>query len=456
MSAVVSFFIGLLSIALMVTIHETGHFIFARLSGISVEVFAIGWGKSIKRWRSKGVEYRINIFPLGGYCRLKGAEDLQRGLETGGDDFETVDPGSLFAVSAAKRIPTYLAGPLFNLLFALILFVPFLMMDYQGYGEPNTIIVSSDFPTVFGLEEGSENAAKKAGIQSGDTIIAIDGQAVSDFSEIQKNLAARDAESPTRFTIVRGMDTRDIMVTPEYDEVQDRVLFGIASKVPAVVGAISELSPESQTPMKAGDTILAVQGIAVNHTVGVMDVLLEHPDTVSLTVEHADDSRASFTYVPQRDMQGNNRYGFSFIRPIETKSGLPFARAVIGAFEKTIESMKNTILMIPRLFQDGVSLNGSVAGPLRISYVIGEMRNSGLRSTLHLLAMVSISLAMANLLPIPGLDGGAILFSILELFRGKRISPRWYVRFQAVGMLFLMFIMVLVLFGDIRYFFLGS
>jgi len=80
MDGVVSFLIGFLSIALMVTIHETGHFVFARLSGITVEVFAIGWGKAIKRWTVHGVEYRINIFPLGGYCKLKGTDDLQRSL----------------------------------------------------------------------------------------------------------------------------------------------------------------------------------------------------------------------------------------------------------------------------------------------------------------------------------------------------------------------------------------
>jgi regulator of sigma E protease len=118
--------------------------------------------------------------------------------------------------------------------------------------------------------------------------------------------------------------------------------------------------------------------------------------------------------------------------------------------------MLDTFLLIPKLFSGAFAMDEVVAGPLRISYVIGEMRNAGIRAILHLLAMVSISLAAANLLPIPGLDGGSILLSILEILRRKPVSPRIYVRFQSVGLLFLFLLMLFVVAGDLRFFFLGS
>lgn len=453
MGSLFSLAIGILSISLMVTIHETGHFVFARLSGISVEVFAIGWGKSIKRWRSGNTEYRINLFPLGGYCRLKGSDDLQRSLDVGGKDFSMIEKGSLFAVSPLKRIPTFLAGPIFNLIFALLLFIPFLMLDYHNYAEPNRIVVSSDFPAVFNQPGDYRNAAHQAGLETGDTILRIDGESVSDFSEIRALLSSKGTEVPTRFTIRRDDRTMEIDVVPEYDAALDRPLFGVSSYIVPTIGNIVELSPESLTGMMVGDTIVEVQGKPVAHTVAVMDKLMGNPQIVEISIRHADGRQETFSYHPHKDKDGNNTYGFSFSIPKKENEGLSFLQAIPQSFVTTYESIRDSIKLIPSLFTDS-SLQDSLAGPLRISYVIGEMRNSGMRVMLHLLAMVSISLGVANLLPIPGLDGGAILLSLVEFLRGKRVSPKWYVRFQAVGMIFLIFIMLMVLLSDIRFFLL--
>jgi regulator of sigma E protease len=108
------------------------------------------------------------------------------------------------------------------------------------------------------------------------------------------------------------------------------------------------------------------------------------------------------------------------------------------------------------LFSGTGELRDSVAGPLRISYVIGEMRNAGIRAVLHLLAMVSISLSVVNLLPIPGLDGGTILLTLIEAVRGRPISSKWYVRYQSIGVAFLMILVFFVMSGDIRFFLLGG
>lgn len=456
MDGVVSFLIGFLSIALMVTIHETGHFVFARLSGITVEVFAIGWGKAIKRWTVHGVEYRINIFPLGGYCKLKGTDDLQRSLHAGGKSFTSMEEGSLFAVSPIRRIMTYLGGPLFNLLFAMVIFIPFFTLGYETVSNPNRIVVTSDYPKTFGIEEGSPHAAQMAGLKTGDIVIGIEDESIGNFSSLQSVLARQKAGIPTTFTIERNGTISTFEITGIVDKKTERLLFGISTYIEPKIGAISALSPESMTALSEGDVILKAQGHAVENTFDLLEILSDNPSWIELQVQHADGTLDTITYSPTRTIDGKISFGYNFARTLEHVSGQPFGQAIWSSFAQTGVSVVETFLLIPKLFSGAFAMDEVVAGPLRISYVIGEMRNAGVRAILHLLAMVSISLAAANLLPIPGLDGGSILLSLIEIVRRKSVSPRMYVRFQSVGLLFLFLLMLFVVAGDLRFFFLGS
>lgn len=453
MSGVISFIIGLFCIALMVTIHETGHFIVARLTGISVEVFAIGWGKAIKRWHAHGTEYRINIFPLGGYCRLKGAEDIQRSLDAHKTTFSHVDAGSLFSVPPIKRIPTFLAGSCFNILFALVLFIPFLMLDYESYVEPNKIVVSSDYPQVFGSEEGFLSAAARSGLQSGDIVLSVGSNQISDFGTLQNILSTRPEDEPTLFVIERNGEIKEISIIPDYDVQQGRVVFGVSSYIEPVVAAIKPSSPESFTPMQEGDLIVRIQGDDTPHTIAVIQALQNNPDRIFLTVRHKNGIEESFHYNPEKDENGNSVLNISFRRPVKLVEGLSFGNALINACKETSSAVYETIVLIPSLImRDKGESRQTVVGPLRISYIIGEMRNAGVRSLLHVLSIVSISLAVANLLPIPGLDGGSILLSLIEFFRRKPVSPKLYVKFQTLGLFFLLLLMFLVMFSDISFF----
>lgn len=456
MDGFISFLIGFLSIALMVTIHETGHFVFARLSGITVEVFAIGWGKAIKRWTIRGVEYRINIFPLGGYCKLKGTDDLQRSLHAGGKSFTSMEEGSLFAVSPTRRIMTYLGGPLFNLLFAVLIFIPFFTLGYEAVSNPNRIVVTSDYPKTFAIETANPHAAELSGMKTGDIVIGIEDESIKNFSQLQSILSRQKSGSPTTFTVERegAILTFDIIGT--LDEQTDRILFGISTYIEPKIAFITPLSPESMTALAEGDLIQKAQGQVVKNTFDLLEILSDNPSWIELQVLHDNGTQDTIQYSPTRTIDGKISFGFGFERTLEHVSGQPIGQAIWSSFTQTGVSVVDTFLLIPKLFSGAFAMDEVVAGPLRISYVIGEMRNAGLRAILHLLAMVSISLAAANLLPIPGLDGGSILLSMLEILRRKPVSPRIYVRFQSVGLLFLFLLMVFVVAGDLRFFFLGS
>jgi regulator of sigma E protease len=454
--AFLSMLIGFLSIALMITVHETGHFLVARAVGIKVEVFAIGWGKAIKRWRWQHTEIRINIFPLGGYCKLKGTEDLRRSLEKGEPAFVNAEEGSLFAVHPFKRILTYVAGPVFNLLFASIIFIPFFLLSYNTYADPNQIAISADYPQTFNIKADHPNAAQAAGLKTGDIILEIDGERVDDFFDIQNKLFDKKPQELTRFTLLREGQRFTKEFSGFYDESSQRTLFGISAYVPPIIGSVKPLSPESIAGLKERDRIVMVQGKISNNTLDVVQALSDNPTVITLVVEHPGGREEEITFHPEQTAQGQISLGFTFAREVKREVGLPLNKALLASVSQTSKGARDTLLLLPKLFSGMFAFDDVVAGPLRISYIIGESRTAGLRSILHLLAMVSISLAVANLLPIPGLDGGAILLSLLEIIRGKSVSPKMYVRFQSVGVIFLLLLMIFVVIGDVRFLFSGN
>lgn len=455
MNGVFSFFIGFLSIALMVTIHETGHFLFARMLGITVETFAIGWGRAIKRWHTHGIEYRINIFPLGGYCTLKGSEDLRRSLARGEQQMVTIEEGSLFAVPPHRRILAFLAGPLFNLMFAVLLFIPFFVLDHEEPVFPNRIVLTSDYPRTFGTESREPHAARDGGLLTGDSILMINGESVEDFAQVQEKLHEQKNGLTTRFTVSRDGRELDFNIQGIYHQPSGRQLFGISYFLEPVIATVAELSPESVAGLMAGDRITEAQGIRIENTMDVIEALSDNPSTVSLVVDRSG-LNVPIRFSPTRSEDGSMTLSFTFLRQTVKRRGQSMFQGITSAVKETSSVLIGTFTLIPRLIGGTFAVDEVVAGPLRISYVIGEMRNSGIRALLHLMAMVSVSLAAANLLPIPGLDGGSILLSLIEILRGKPVSPRMYVRFQSVGIVFLLFLMVLVVAGDLRFLFLGS
>lgn len=456
MATLLSLLIGLLALALMITIHEAGHFVMASLLKIEVEVFAIGFGKAIKKWQQGRTEIRLNIFPLGGYCRLKGADDLKEALDRGDNYLQDAQEGSLFKAHPFKRILTYLGGPLFNLLFALLLFILFFTLPSLGYNDSNQIVISSDYPTLFGLSGLERVASAEAGMQSGDIIIKIDGVATPDFYTIQKELNKKRVDQVVQFTILRQGEEITISSTGEWDEGAGKVLFGISVFLSNLVIEVDPLSPEALASLMAGDRIVEVGGVSVTNALDFLEALTHQAAPLRLKVVASDGLVREISYNPLVDDQGRINVGFTFERHLVKHPGRPLKEAIKLGFEEEVHSIKETFLLFPKLFKGVFKLDEVVGGPIRISYIIGESRRSGLSALVRLLALVSASLAIANLLPLPGLDGGAIILNLLEMIRGRGLSVRLYVKTQAVGLVILALLMVFVILGDFRFLFLGG
>ena len=447
MNMAVSFLIGLASIALMITIHEAGHFLGARVSGIQIETFAIGWGKALKSWTRNGIEYRINIFPLGGYCKLKGAQDLIDSHERKERQMTRFSEGSLFAAHPARKILTYSAGPLMNILFALFLFVPFFMLPYTTYDDPATIIVTSDYPLVYGSQE---NAAEEGGLRSGDTIISIDGMDIERFQDISSVMREYSGERELSVTFVRNGERMSQTVTPFQKD--GRYLLGVASAIQPTVSRVQEMSPEAMASLAQGDTIISINGEPVSNTADVYAHYLAQTTRLVMEVHRENGQIDTLSFTPYRTSEGLVSPQLTFARDTIRVQGSSLLSAIPQAIDETGRMIRETGRLFGDLFTGKMDAGSSLAGPLRISYVIGETFANGLRSFLQLMAMVSISLGIANLLPLPALDGGSILLSVIEWVRGRRLPVSIYMKYQSVGFFILSALILFVLFSDARFF----
>ncbi|NLA91978.1 MAG: RIP metalloprotease RseP, partial [Spirochaetales bacterium] len=334
MATLLSFVIGLIALAFMITVHEAGHFFMARLLKIEVEVFAIGFGKAIKRWQGGKTEIRLNIFPLGGYCRLKGSEDLKEALDRGDSYLKDPEEGSLFKAHPLKRIAIYLGGPLFNIILALLLFILFFTLPSLGYDDSNQIVITSDYPTLFALSGDERVASKEAGMASGDRIIKIDGVETPTFYAIQNELNRKKEGSVVEFTLERNRQEFTLATRGEWEPSVGKVLFGISVYLSNVVSEVDPLSPEALASLEVGDKIVEAGGVAVNNALDFLEYLAQQASPVVLKVVAPDGEERLVTYQPLVDETGSVQVGFTFRRDTVRYPGRPLFESIkMGAIE---------------------------------------------------------------------------------------------------------------------------
>lgn len=364
--------IGLLCLFFLIFFHELGHFLAAKLFGVKVEAFSIGFGPVLFHKKKNGTDYRFSLIPLGGYCAMKGEKDFQKSLESGLDHIEA-EPDSMYGVHPFKRLLIAFAGPLFNLFFAFIALTCISLIGYTYYAYSNKINVPDENNHI-----ELNSVAKNAGIQSGDEIIKINGIETKDFSDLIEQISTRPDE--------------DIIVT---------VLRN---------GEILEFTLHTEMDKKTGGGKIGIIARAES---------------------------------------------------LEKKEKAPkwLFPAIAEGFLETCKDCALTVKGVATLFK-GVDLKESVSGPARIADMMGQVvkesfsdsLRSGFVNMLSFMAIISISLGIMNLLPIPVLDGGLILFAVIELVLHKKISPKVLYYIQFVGIAFIAVMFLIGLRGDVHYF----
>ena len=344
---------AVVGLGLLIVFHEFGHFLLAKLSGVGVLTFSVGFGPKLWVVKKGETEYALSAFPLGGYVKMVGEDPDE---EVPQSQIEK----SFAHKSLLKRIAIVVAGPGFNLLLAVLL----LMVVYTFYGVP---VMSTQ---VSAVEKGSP--AEKAGIVKGDRIVAIDGSEVTEWEDLSQRIKASDGKA-LGFQIRRGTETISVTVQPSKKE--NRNIFG-ELKDDWMIGIGSQVSIEKGKP------------------------------------------------------------------------GL----AVVRAVYQTYDYAKLTLVAFYKMIVGDVSPR-NIGGPILIAQLAGQQAQEGLGSFLAFLAVLSINLGVLNLLPVPVLDGGHLLFFLVEAVIRKPVSLRYREMAQQVGICLLGLLMIYAFYNDILRFF---
>ncbi|MDR2097148.1 MAG: RIP metalloprotease RseP [Spirochaetaceae bacterium] len=451
---IVKILLGLVGLGIVVFVHELGHFIAARLSGIDVEAFSVGWGKPLIAKKIGGVEYRLGMFPIGGYCKMRGENEFAEAWENGQNGVAQ-DAGTFLGARPQARIFVAFSGPLFNLLFAMLVFTVIWGAGFEFTTMDNRIVLVSDvFP-------GESYPAERAGLKTGDRIIEINGKKVENYRDIQ-GLIVVNAKKELHFTVLREdsegkSQTVNLSIEPEMEKSSGAGRIGVYFWADPVIESVAPGSPAESAGLQAGDRILSVNGEPFPYSVALLKILGggTRPGSLSIEAERGGGTVGMELAVPE-DSAAPIGIAWQAIKYRTPRYSIP--GAVAKGFSEMWDTLAVSVRSLALLFR-GVDLTKAVSGPVRVTYMAGEIAAdsfsqnavTGLRSTANFLALISIALAVMNLLPLPVLDGGAIVLFLIEMARRRPLHPRFIAAYQTAGIVLIGALMLFAVFGDILF-----
>ena len=430
--------LGILAIGVVVLIHEAGHFLMSRLLKVDVEVFSVGMGPCLISFHGRKTEYRISAIPFGGYCRMKGSIDLTKALRDEAKSFNITEHGSYFATSPFVRFLIFFAGPLTNLLLSLLLFIIIAFLPVETIANEAKVLLTSDYNSIY------HTKALQDELKSGDIILSLDGNKISSYEEAEEYLIEHKGES-FKAEVLRGDEIKSILIKPT--ETEGGVQYGITLYQKAIVGRTTE-----QSDFKSGDIILSVDGNKIENT---NDFYLYAHSGSEIELLR-DNQIIKFIY------KGSNLFPFAWANRVVLKGSGSFTSAIKDGFKHTKESIVSIIDSLVKLFSGKAEdARNEITGPTRAAQTIGNITvlgfetsiRSGIRALLYLSSIVSLSLFIANMLPIPSFDGGGMLLSLAQIIIGHELTPKAYVYFQIIGLVASLIIIVLMYSLDIKHYF---
>ncbi len=417
----------------MILIHEFGHYAAAKLLGVRVEVFSIGFGQRLFGFRRGDTDYRIAAIPLGGYVKMSGENPM---------DERTDDPGEFMSHPRWHRFIIAIAGPAMNILFAVGLLTCVYMVRYE---YPAVL----DEPAVIGWVV-QDTPAAKAGIQVGDRIVRIDGIENPTWEQVIPR-EALNPNQPLEVTLQRGSQTLTKTIVPEPYGPNQMGSAGWAPKEPSF--PITDLEPgmpAEKAGMKLGDEILSVDGQPIAGLEAMIESLKRTKDKpIQITVMR-EGKPLTFTVQPVlSNIKGDERYRVGVASAPMKVSSLPLA----AAFRRSVEQNKQGSLLILELVQKMVQRKisiRSIEGPIGIGRAAGQAASrKGWTPLLELTAGISLNLGIFNLLPIPIMDGGVILLLFVESIIRRDINLRIKERIYQAAFVFLVLFAVMVIYNDV-------
>src|SRR5579864_4598173 len=413
----------------MILIHEFGHYAVAKWLGVRVEVFSIGFGKRLLGFRKGDTDYRISAIPLGGYVKMSGENPM---------DERSDDPAEFLNHSRWHRFLVAIAGPLMNIFLAIFLLTVVYMVHYE---YPAVL----DEPTKIGWVI-KDTPAAKAGFQPGDKIVRIGDIENPNWEQVDTKEALSPGQ-PLEVTVNRNGQLINTTITPQAYGVDQIGMAGWSPKQPCVcITALQSGMPAQKAGLKVGDEILAVDGKPVPALAAMVASLKETQDKpIALTVRRGSEIK-TFTVQPVLNDKSYRIGVESFPSKVTT---LPFTEAVHLSIVRNERASLMILELVKKMVERKMSIR-TIEGPIRIGQAAGEAASrKGWTPLLELTAAISLNLGIFNLLPIPILDGGVIVFLLIEGLMRRDISLRIKERVYQAAFVFLVLFAVMVIYNDL-------
>jgi len=447
-------FAFIIVLGVLIFFHEFGHFLIARLFGVGVEKFSLGFGPRLIGKKIGITDYRLSAIPLGGYVKMVGEEP----------DAE-IDPADLPLSFTHKpvvqRMLIVAAGPVFNILLAILIF--FVSFSITGIDDIKPVI----------RQVQKDSVAQKAGLQAQDRIVSIDDTGVDAWYDINEALADSQGKI-LRIGVVRNDAVLNIDVKPELkqgiDLLGDSISYydlGISAlpELKAIIGDLSADFPAEKAGLKKDDQIIGINGIPIDSW-RQMQSIISSSGGAELTISIRREGDVFKVNLTPQFVEDKNHLGQVEKRYLIGISNQPMnipetdlVTKRLNPFKAAVESLKRTYsicaLMIRSVVKmiDGSIPKENLGGPIMIAKLAGDQAKQGIDKLIQFIAFISINLAIINLLPIPVLDGGHLLFFTIEGIKGRPVNLKVREVAQQVGLFILILLMILVFYNDITRFF---
>ncbi|MGC8765047.1 MAG: RIP metalloprotease RseP [Brevinematia bacterium] len=433
LSTLFGFVIAIFVMGILILVHELGHFLFAKMNGIGVEAFSIGFGNELFGFTIGETRYRISTIPFGGYCKLKGEGDK-----------EDSAPDSMYNRPAYARLLTVLAGPLFNYLFAFIILI---ILFNAGYKDK---LIA---PYIDVIEKVGDNPtpAFNAGLKSGDYILSIDDKPVESYADIPKYIALSKTEN-LKITFLREGKTNEITVKTIYDKNRGVSYLGVSMLFLPVVGNVMPNSPAEKVQLKENDRIVSINGKKINYFFELREMIKDKANSeIEIVYE-----RASKLYTNRVKLDRFEGIGFLGVYPKEviffekSVKARNFVNSIAMSFNEINKIIIETLQGISAMIRGRINPQKNLSGPLRIINITSEIAmNTDFITLIRFIVLLSVALAFFNLLPIPGLDGSHVILNFIETVTPIKIPLKVRTYIEYAGFIFIILLSALVFLNDI-------
>ncbi len=440
--SIIGFFIA---IGILVTFHEFGHFYIARLFNVKVLNFSIGFGKKIYTRKSSpdSTEYSIGLIPLGGYVKMLESRESDEPMDIGLLN-QCFDKQSVY-----KKFLIVAAGPVFNLILAVIFFI---FVHFSGIAGMKPFISSID----------NYNIASSM-VDDKYEIIRVNNTDTKRWQDVRVEILNSVVNSNNLNLTIRSESNYIQDLNIQYDknilkmdgDIIENIGLNIKTpEIPAIIGTVEDNSPAFLAGLEVGDQVILINNLKVKNWEIFTNILRKNPNNILQLKVLRDNSYLDITLVPTVKTINNKDYGYAGISPDRNSLNdyrvlvkYPFMESIYKSFALTYDYTILTFKMIYELFTGQANTN-NISGPFSIAEFSGKSLSMGAVYFAYLLAILSISLGVLNLLPIPVLDGGHLVYYTIEMLTGHPVSEKIQLIAQQFGLIILFGIMILAFYND--------